>query len=208
MPDHNTQPDYSALASELHKLAAAIAGAQHDLAKSVATDLLPALGTLYADATVDIQKSPDGRLVASRGVSLTDKESRRKDLLTAARRVMDSAWKGQTRPADALTIRALAEHLGGAPAAESAPPAAPAATQAVNDDSHLSPAGLAKVFGLPADSLRKRLDTWRRSNGQGWVENQEHGPREPKYLYSVAAVRGVLGKLAADAKTSGERPAK
>ena len=77
--------------------------------------------------------------------------------------------------------------------------------EAIDDDSHLSPVKLAKIFRVDAEPLRKRLGRWRRPNNyNGWIENQDRKPNEAKYLYRVGAVRHIIDNL----KTSSERPAK
>ncbi len=94
----------------------------------------------------------------------------------------------------------------GAPAASSAEPASPTAPS-VDDDSHFSPAKLAEVFGVPADALRTRLNRWRETHHDGWIENPERGPREPKYLYRVGSVRPIIDDLKATSETTSDRPA-
>mgnify|MGYP005840394225 FL=1 len=65
---------------------------------------------------------------------------------------------------------------------------------------------LAEVFGVGKDALRKRLDRYRQSDlGDGWKEQTERRPREPKYLYKLKAVRGIIEELV---RASSERPAK
>ncbi len=78
----------------------------------------------------------------------------------------------------------------------------------VDDESMLPPARLAEQFGVAAEALRKRLDRWRSQNGEGWVENTERGPREPKYLFRVGSVRPLIDAMIAPSETSSERPAK
>jgi hypothetical protein len=78
----------------------------------------------------------------------------------------------------------------------------------INDDSHLSTARLAKVFRVPANALRIRLNRWRAKNDADWVENPDRRPRETKYLYRVGSVRHVIDTLRATSETTSERPAK
>lgn len=64
---------------------------------------------------------------------------------------------------------------------------------------------LAEVLGVGGDALRKRLDRYRRSNLDGWKENEDRRPREPKYLYQLKRVRPIIDDLL---RASSERPAK
>lgn len=61
----------------------------------------------------------------------------------------------------------------------------------------LSAKELAAEHGVPYDALRTRLDRWRRNNGAGWIEvsESERGPRDPKFLYEVAAVQSVIDEM-------------
>ena len=63
---------------------------------------------------------------------------------------------------------------------------------------------LAQVFEVGRDSLRKRLDRFRTHKLDGWKQNDDRRPREPKYLYQLRAVRTVIEEL----RASSERPAK
>jgi hypothetical protein len=89
----------------------------------------------------------------------------------------------------------------GVPGASPAEPISPT-TPRIDDDSHFSPAKLAEVFGVPAEALRTRLNRWRQTHHDGWIENPERGPREPKYLYRVGSVRSIIEDLQA----TSERP--
>jgi hypothetical protein len=85
---------------------------------------------------------------------------------------------------------------------------APPAPPSVDNDSHLSPTRLAKLFKVPSDALRKRLDSWRAKNHTGWIENPERAPREAKYLYRVGSICSVIAALKASSETGSERPAR
>lgn len=63
---------------------------------------------------------------------------------------------------------------------------------------------LAEAFGVSKDALRKRLDRFREKNLNGYKENEDRRPREPKYLYQLQAVRVIIEDL----RASSERPAK
>jgi hypothetical protein len=71
---------------------------------------------------------------------------------------------------------------------------------------------LAARFSLSAEQserLRGRLKTWMKTNHDDWKEVTERKPREPRYLYRVAAVLPIINQLKSNAaKSSGERPAK
>jgi hypothetical protein len=82
---------------------------------------------------------------------------------------------------------------------------------AVNSRAYLSPSGMAELFHVPENALRKRLERWRRSNvaGTGWMENTERKPKEPQYLYMVASVWSIINELKkATSETTSKRPAK
>ncbi len=63
---------------------------------------------------------------------------------------------------------------------------------------------LAEAFGVSKDALRKRLDRFREESLNGYKENEDRRPREPKHLYQLQAVRGIIEDL----RASSERPAK
>lgn len=82
------------------------------------------------------------------------------------------------------------------------------ASTATADDSFLSPRKLAEIFGVPADALRSRLNRWRRRNHTGWIEVEERGSREPRYLYRVGAIRHIIDALRETSEATSKRPAK
>lgn len=138
-----------------------------------------------------------GHLVALRKV--------RTDSISAAS-VNIANWKeGADAFAQALAASFKPSAGEGGPA--DAPAASPTAPT-VDDESHFSPAKLAEVFGVPADALRTRLNRWRETHHDGWIENPERGPREPKYLYRVGSVRSIIEDLKATSETTSDRPAK
>ena len=63
---------------------------------------------------------------------------------------------------------------------------------------------LAEAFAVSKDALRKRLDRYRTNRLDGWKENEDRRPREPKYLFHLKTVRHIIEDLQA----SSERPAK
>jgi DNA-directed RNA polymerase subunit RPC12/RpoP len=63
---------------------------------------------------------------------------------------------------------------------------------------------LAEIFNVGKDALRKRLDRYRSRNMNGWKENEDRRPREPRYLYQLRAVRAIAEEL----RASSQRPAK
>lgn len=56
---------------------------------------------------------------------------------------------------------------------------------------------LSEIFGVPKESLRKRLDRYRKSNLDGWKENEDRRPREPKYLFQLKGVKRIIEELRA-----------
>lgn len=63
---------------------------------------------------------------------------------------------------------------------------------------------LAEVFSVGKDPLRKRLDRYRGDHLDGWIESDDRRPREPKYLYRLRDVKGVIEEL----RASSQRPAR
>ncbi len=64
----------------------------------------------------------------------------------------------------------------------------------------LSAIDLAKLWNIPHDALRKRLERWRTGkgkaeNGAGWIEASDTSGREPTFLYRVAAVKHIGDKM-------------
>lgn len=60
---------------------------------------------------------------------------------------------------------------------------------------------LASYLTLEAEALRKRLDRWRGEN-DGWQEVHESSSREPKYVYRIGAIRGLLQAAIASVESS------
>jgi len=82
--------------------------------------------------------------------------------------------------------------------AEKGEPIAPLANQPAEiGPGWLSPADIAKKYGLNQDSLRKRLDRFRRNHADGWMEvpNSERTQRGPKYLYREDAIKSVIDDM-------------
>jgi hypothetical protein len=73
-------------------------------------------------------------------------------------------------------------------------------------EERLSARDLAKRFDVPPEPLRKRLERWREQNqdGRDWVEVEDRGTREPRFLYRLSAVKPVIDDL----KASPKRPTK
>lgn len=63
---------------------------------------------------------------------------------------------------------------------------------ALSDDAMMTHADLAQALNVNAESLRKRLDRWRKKNGDGWQEVTEPAKNAPKYLYLIQAIRPIL----------------
>ena len=66
----------------------------------------------------------------------------------------------------------------------------------MEDDRFTSPRQLADSFGCDYEPLRQRLIRWRNANpssvNRDWIENAEPGPKSPKYLYRVSAVKHII----------------
>jgi len=56
---------------------------------------------------------------------------------------------------------------------------------------------LAEKYGLPPNSLRKRLERWRSENPEGWTEvmDTDRKPRDPQYLYREEAIEAEISKM-------------
>jgi transcription initiation factor IIE alpha subunit len=123
------------------------------------------------------------------------------------------------RPLNEQTIDRITTYRRGHKWKDSAPPVAArrqddgsrqtapaAASPGIELDAHgwYPYARLAEVFGVNKDALRKRLDRFCEENFNGYKENEDRRPREPKYLYQLQAVR----KIIEDLRASSERPAK
>jgi hypothetical protein len=106
---------------------------------------------------------------------------------------MDSA--GQLSPL------APTEHLFAATAA-TALASSPSAD--LDDDGWYIHSTLADHFGLGREALRKQLERWRKKHFDGWKENTDRRPREPKHLYQLSSVQHIIDKML----TSSERPAR
>jgi hypothetical protein len=65
----------------------------------------------------------------------------------------------------------------------------------VDPNASMSAPDLARVFKLNPDALRKRLDRWRKQNGDGWTDVPNPKPNEAKVLYRVAAVQSVIDEM-------------
>jgi DNA-directed RNA polymerase subunit RPC12/RpoP len=75
---------------------------------------------------------------------------------------------------------------------------------AVDDHAWYTHDRLAEIFGVGKEALRKRLDRYRGRNMDGWKENEDRRPREPRYLYQLRAVRPIIEEF----RASSQRPAK
>lgn len=82
--------------------------------------------------------------------------------------------------------------------------------QSIDSQALLSPRRLAELFDVPYEALRNRLRRWQEANkAGGWTETTGRKPKEPKYLYQLAAVRHIIDELKrATSETTSERPAK
>lgn len=91
-----------------------------------------------------------------------------------------------------------------APAPE--PKALPTKSDAIDDNTWLAEADLAREFRRNPNTLRKRLRKWRPHHlDNSWQQAPHPKPRDPRFLYRVGAVRAVIESLPT---RTGERPAK
>ena len=75
----------------------------------------------------------------------------------------------------------------------------------LDENAWYTPDHLARVFNVGQESLRKRLERFRKRSLDGWKENEDRRPREPKYLYQLRMIRPIIDELL---RASSERPAK
>lgn len=87
-------------------------------------------------------------------------------------------------------------------------PHADTETGPIDEATSMSSADIARRNDLNSEALRKRLERWRKTHDEGWIEVSDRKPHEPQYLYRVGAVQHILDDLKASGGTSGERPAK
>jgi hypothetical protein len=76
---------------------------------------------------------------------------------------------------------------------EAAAPAAPLAPAEIGDPI-LTHRELASRYKCDREAARKKLDRWRSSNCEGWIEATQPRPNEPRYLYRLSAVRHLFEK--------------
>ena len=97
------------------------------------------------------------------------------------RRVVDAARASATLSAPSAT---------GAPPADGKTP--------TKEQGWLSCSDLATKHKVSADSLRKRLERWRRKHADGWMEvgGSERGTRDAQFLYRESAVLEVIRDMA------------
>jgi len=87
-------------------------------------------------------------------------------------------------------------------------PSSAAKSAQPDDEAFFSPHDLAVLFNVPYEPLRKRLERYRHTNHNGWNPVSDPRPREPRYLYQVAAVKHLIDELRASSELSRQRPAK
>lgn len=83
-----------------------------------------------------------------------------------------------------------------------------AQSESIPDDSTLSPRELAKLFGVSAEPLRKRLERLRKGDLTCFVEVPDRTSTQPQFLYKVGKVRRVIESLKTSSRASGKRPAR
>lgn len=115
------------------------------------------------------------------------------DRITTYRR--GKKWKDSAPPVTAL---------GQGDGPRQAVPAAAAPGTELDEHAWYRYDRLAEAFGVRKDALRKRLDRFREESLNGYKENEDRRPREPRYLYQLQAVRRIIEDL----RASSERPAK
>ena len=76
---------------------------------------------------------------------------------------------------------------------------------------YMSPAGIARQYGLARDALRRRLDRFRQKSKEedGWLEQANRKPRESLYLYDLNSDRVMrVVEAHSHSLTRAKRPAK
>ena len=141
--------------------------------------------------------APDGALVGFRFAAVWDRESLQRGYIALGALLVRL---------DAAFIAARARGADGARGtSELVPPKHNGdsdSAQSLADESFMGPVQLAKLFDLPIEPLRKRLSRWRANAGDGWIENTERGPTDPRYFYRVGSVRAVCEELQRVQRTS------
>jgi len=90
------------------------------------------------------------------------------------------------------------------PSPEEASEKTPPQLKALDENGWYTHGTLADHFNVNKEALRKRLDMYRSFHFDGWKENTDRRPREPKHLYQLSAVKQIIENMLA----SSERPAK
>jgi len=106
------------------------------------------------------------------------------------------------RESDSLVAGLVQESQWGGPGAEEQTETSSGSDQepkAPPDEQVATLPQLAKRYSLDdkqKDRLRKRLASWRKSNFDGgWIEVRDPKRNEPRYLYPVAKIQGIIDKV-------------
>jgi hypothetical protein len=123
---------------------------------------------------------------------------------------VDVALSVQDLGPDLVTVepKAIARGLAQTPSTPGFDQAWPHPSVEVNDgglvdDAWYSPSQLAAAHNVDSEALRKRLGRFRHGHMDGWKDNDDRRAREPRHLYQLKQVRGVIESL----RAAGKRPA-
>jgi len=71
-------------------------------------------------------------------------------------------------------------------------PSKQTALNSLPGDAMMNHVDIAAVLNLQPESLRTRLERWRKDHSEGWQENQDASGAEPRFVYRIGAIRAVL----------------
>jgi len=82
--------------------------------------------------------------------------------------------------------------------------------ESVSPDAYMTPRDMAKVFNVPYEPLKKRLERFRKSNWDGWIQNSNRRRNEAGYTFQVSVVLPIIDEMRqrASRELSHERPAR
>lgn len=86
---------------------------------------------------------------------------------------------------------------------DASPPSIPS-NMVFDEQAYYTHDRLAEIFNVGKEALRKRLDRYRERHFDGWKVNEDRRSNEPKFLYMLKDVKGLITEL----KASSKRPAK
>jgi hypothetical protein len=114
---------------------------------------------------------------------------------------------GGPSTAAGVEVRAVVPSPATAPPAAAQPPTPDVLVATLDEKAILSPATIAEKVGLNPEAVRKRLERFRKTHKDCFIENVDRSSTEPQYLYRIGKVRQEIKAMIASGKASGKRPA-